>query len=94
MNTFNQLTLMLDQQLKTQQELSKMNYTTPQIKHLQLPPQVVENTNNSLKEFIEPFVEVGFDAQQIKEELGYAGLRLVPLGHIESIISIIVGEQQ
>lgn len=49
---------------------------------------------NELKAIIEPYVEVGFDAHQIKEELAKQGERLVPIGHIESVISIILGEQQ
>lgn len=48
----------------------------------------------SLRNFIEPMVAVGFDAQQIQEELHRQGERLVPTGQIESVISIILGEQQ
>ena len=46
-----------------------------------------------LIDFIEPFVEVGFDAEQILQELHYQRRTLITLGQVNSIISIILGEQ-
>jgi len=52
-----------------------------------------DRIQDNLKAIITPYVEVGFDAQQIQQELHAQGERLVPTGQIESVISIILGEQ-
>ena len=52
-----------------------------------------DSIQSRLKRDIAPYVECGFDAQQIKEELAKHGQRLITIGQIESVISIILGEQ-
>jgi len=48
---------------------------------------------SELRSLVEPFVEVGFDAQQIREELHKQGHTLVLTNNIETVISTILGEQ-
>lgn len=44
-----------------------------------------------LTDFIEPYVECGFGAEQIKQELEYQGETLVSLGQINAIIKKLLG---
>ena len=56
-----------------------------------------DRIQEELKEFCQPFVEVGFDAQQIRTEMQQHGnqrARLIGIGQLEAIISLILGEQQ
>lgn len=52
-----------------------------------------DRIQRELIRFCEPMVECGFGAEQIRAELHMRGERLVTLGQIESVVSIIVGEQ-
>ena len=45
-----------------------------------------DSIHRELLAFIEPFVECGFDAEQIKAEMEYQGNKLVTLGQINAII--------
>ncbi len=49
---------------------------------------------SNLRVLVEPYVEVGFDAQQIKQELHKQGHSLVLTHNIETVISTIIGEQE
>lgn len=50
-----------------------------------------ERQQRKLIDFCEPYVEVGFDANQIQAELQHQGIKLIPLGSINSAINIILG---
>ena len=49
---------------------------------------------NELRSVVEPYVECGYDAQQIKDELRKQGSTLDSLNNINLVISTIIGEQE
>jgi len=48
---------------------------------------------SELRSVVEPYVECGYDAHQIQDELKKQGMTLVLLNNIETVISTIIGEQ-
>lgn len=77
------------------------NNQTPEQRHLQATDHRCyiirhryDRILSELRSVIEPYVEVGYDAQQIKDELRKLDSDcIVSLNNIETVISTILGEQ-